>query len=150
MMKLRGFEVVKRYKNSNINLPKRMTHHAAGYDIEAATDVEFAPGEIILVPTGLKAYMQNDEVLYLYSRSSLPMKKGLILTNSVGVIDADYYNNPNNDGHLLIQMKNTGDQPAAIKKGERIAQAVFAKYLLAGDDDGQPKQQRRGGFGSTQ
>ena len=74
-MKIRGFEVVTKYKNAGINIPKRSTEHSAGYDIEAAETVSFAPGEIKLIPTGLKAYMQSDEVLYMYDRSSNPRKK---------------------------------------------------------------------------
>jgi dUTPase len=102
-MKIRGFEVVTKYKNAGINIPKRSTEHSAGYDIEAAETVSFAPGEIKLIPTGLKAYMQAGEVLYMYDRSSNPRKKGLVLINSVGVIDKDYYNNPDNEGHMFMQ-----------------------------------------------
>ncbi len=149
MIKNRGFEVVKKYENHEINLPKRMTKNAAGYDIEAAEDTHFAPGEIVLVPTGLKSYMQDDEVLYLYNRSSFPKKRGLILLNAVGVIDADYYNNSDNEGHIFVQMKNIFEDEVKIGKGERIAQAVFAKILLADGDENAEKNSRNGGFGST-
>ena len=101
MEKLRGFEVAKGWEDKNINLPKRNTQFAAGYDFEAAEDVvvpAFKPGmNPTLISTGIKAYMMDDEVLYLYNRSSNPKKKGLILANSVGVVDKDYYGNEDND-----------------------------------------------------
>ena len=95
MERKRGFEIAKGFENSNINLPVRSTKNSAGYDVEAAEDCiipAFKPGQKpTLVKTGIKAYMQDDEVLMLYNRSSNPKKKGLILANSVGVIDKDYY-----------------------------------------------------------
>ena len=87
-MKIRGFELVSSFPNEDL-LPKRETAHAAGYDLKVAERTIIAPGEIKLVPTGVKAYMQPGEVLYLYDRSSNPRKKGLVLINSVGVIDGD-------------------------------------------------------------
>lgn len=101
------------------------------------------------MPTGLKAYMEADEVLFLYIRSSLAIKKHLVLMNQVGVIDADYYNNPDNEGHIQIVLFNMGNDTVTIPKGTRIAQAVFSKYLtIAGDASG-VGDKRNGGFGST-
>lgn len=128
-------------------LPKRETAHAAGYDLSVAKEVSIAPGEIVLVPTGVKAYMQDGEVLYLYDRSSNPRKKGLVLINSVGVIDGDYYNNPANEGHIFAQMKNITDQTITLSAGERIVQGVFMPFLVADGD--QASGERTGGFGST-
>ena len=104
-MRIRGFELVSSFKNKNL-LPKRETAHAAGYDLKVAERTVIAPKEIKLVPTGVKAYMQAGEVLYLYDRSSNPRKKGLVLINSVGVIDGDYYGNSGNEGHIFAQMQN--------------------------------------------
>ncbi|WEV60615.1 dUTP diphosphatase [Streptococcaceae bacterium ESL0729] len=146
-MKIRGFEVVSAYEDKGVNLPKRSTKHAAGYDIEASDKFVIKASEIGLVPTGLKAYMQDEEVLYLYDRSSNPRKKGIVLINSVGVIDKDYYNNPNNEGEIFVQMKNITDQDVLIEKGERIAQGVFMPYLVADGD--LATGERTGGFGST-
>ena len=104
----RGFEIAKGWEDKKINYPIRKTKHAAGYDFEAAEDV-LIPAlnkEPILIPTGIKAYMEDDEVLYLYNRSSNPKKKGLVLANSVGVIDKDYYNNPDNAGHIMFAFYN--------------------------------------------
>ncbi|WP_105201700.1 dCTP deaminase domain-containing protein, partial [Streptococcus suis] len=100
----------------------------AGYDLKAAETVSLEPGEIKLVPTGVKAYMQANEVLYLYDRSSNPRKKGLVLINSVGVIDGDYYGNPANEGHIFAQMRNITEETVVVEAGERIVQAVFAPF----------------------
>lgn len=151
MAKVRGFEVAKGFEDCGINLPIRKTARAAGYDFEAAEDVvipSFKKGEApTLIKTGIKAYMMDDEVLYLYNRSSNPKKKGLILANSVGVIDADYYENPDNDGHIMFAFYNIKDEDIEIKKGDAIGQGVFAKYLVSDDD--QATGERTGGFGST-
>ena len=145
-MQQRGFELISSFTNEDL-LPKRETAHAAGYDLKVAECTTIAPGEIALVPTGLKAYMQAGEVLYLYDRSSNPRKKGLVLINSVGVIDGDYYGNPANEGHIFAQMQNITDEPVTLEVGERIVQAVFAPFLLADGDEA--TGQRTGGFGST-
>ena len=146
-MKTRGFERVTAYENAGIDLPLRSTAHAAGYDFITAETINLNPGEIKLIPTGIKAYMQPGEVLYLYDRSSNPRKKGLVLINSVGVIDGDYYGNPDNEGHIFAQMKNITDQIVEVAKGERIVQGVFAPFLLADGD--RAEGTRIGGFGST-
>lgn len=148
-MKIRGFEVVSKYKEAGIEIPQRATLHAAGYDLSAAETVSLAPNEIKLIPLGLKAYMQDGEVLYLIDRSSNPRKKGLVLINSVGVIDGDYYNNSGNEGELFAQMKNITDQTVTVEKGERIIQGVFMPFLVADGDDEAEKSVRSGGFGST-
>lgn len=145
-MKIRGFELVTSFTDETL-LPKRETAHAAGYDLRACEPVELAPGEIKLVPTGVKAYMQPGEVLYLYDRSSNPRKKGLMLINSVGVIDGDYYGNAANEGHIFAQMKNITDETVIVEAGERIVQAVFSPFLLADGDEA--TGERTGGFGST-
>ena len=151
MEKVRGFEIAKGFEDKGINLPIRKTKYSAGYDIEAAEDViipSFKKGmNPTLIKTGLKVYMQDDEVVLLYNRSSNPKKKGLILANSVGVIDKDYYGNPDNDGHIMFAFYNIKEEDIEIKKGEAIGQAVFQKYLMADDDSAEGE--RVGGFGST-
>ena len=149
--KIRGFEVAKGFEDCNINIPVRKTKYSAWYDMEAAEDVivpSFKKGDKpTLVKTGLKAYMQDDEVLMLYNRSSNPKKKGLILANSVGVVDKDYYGNSDNDGHIMFAFYNIKDEDIEIKKGEAIGQGVFQKYLVVDDDIAEGT--RVGGFGST-
>ena len=145
-MRIRGFELVSSFTNENL-LPKRETAHAAGYDLKVAERTEIPAGAIVLVPTGVKAYMQAGEVLYLFDRSSNPRKKGLVLINSVGVIDGDYYNNTNNEGHIFAQMKNMTDQTVVLEAGERVVQGVFMPFLLIDGD--KATGTRTGGFGST-
>ena len=148
---MRGFEIAKGFEDKDINLPERKTMYSAGYDVECAEDItipSFKKGMApTLIPTGIKAYMEDDEVLYLYNRSSNPKKKGLILANSVGVVDKDYYGNPDNDGHIMFAFFNIKEEDITIKKGEAIGQAVFAKYLVADAD--KANGMRTGGFGST-
>ena len=151
MEKIRGFEVAKGFENEGINLPKRKTKYSAGYDIEAAEDVvipSFKKGmNPTLVKTGIKAYMQDNEYLMLVNRSSNPGKKGLILANSIGIVDKDYYGNEDNDGHIFVQCINIKDEDVIIKKGEAVAQAIFQKYLMIDGDNAEGI--RKGGFGST-
>ena len=151
MEKVRKFEVAKGFEDKGINLTVRKTKYSAGYDIEAAEDVivpSFKKGmNPTLVKTGIKAYMQDDEVLILANRSSNPKKKGLILANSIGVIDKDYYGNPDNDGHIMFAFYNIKDEDVEIKKGDCIGQGIFQKYLVTDDDIA--TGERLGGFGST-
>ncbi len=150
-MKQRGFEIAKGWEDKDINLPVRKTKYSAAYDLEAAEDTiipSFKSGmKPTLIPTGLKAYMEGDEVLKLFPRSSGPKKQGILFPHSVGIIDKDYYGNEDNDGHLLVQCINIKDEDVMIKKGEAIAQAMFQKYLIIDDDNAEGA--RTGGFGST-
>lgn len=175
-MKKRGFEIVSSFLDQDIHLPQRATQKAAGYDFEAAKDVvipsiwqsglsksasallsvlrqpEEALGEEkalkpTLVPTGIKAYMGEDEFLQLANRSGNPLKRLLLLSNGIGVIDSDYYNNPDNEGHIMFQFTNFGFRDVLIKKGERIGQGIFLPFLKADQDHA--VNQRTGGFGSS-
>ena len=149
-MKQRGFEIANGWEDKGINIPVRKTKYSAGYDVEAAEDVvipPYKPGiKPTLVPTGLKAYCMEDEWIMLVNRSSGP-KKGIILPNSIGVVDHDYYNNIDNDGHFYFQFWNFKDQDLVIHKGDVIGQAIFQKYLVIDDDNADGE--RVGGFGST-
>lgn len=148
--RLRGFEIAKGWEDKGINLPKRSTKNSAAYDVEAAEDVTIMPYEPgmkpSLIPTGLKAYCQNDEWYLLANRSGGP-KKGFVMANGLGIIDADYYGNESNDGHFMFQYFNFGTEPLEVKKGDRIGQVIFMKYLTIDDDNA--KGTRTGGFGST-
>lgn len=149
-MKLRGFEIAKGWEKANITLPKRATKHSAAYDIASAIDLTipiFQPGSApTLIPTGLKAYCQPDEFFFILNRSSGP-QRGLVFANGVGVIDADFYNNPDNDGHFQLIVFNISDHPIQIKKGDRIAQLIFQKFLTIDNDIAEGN--RTGGIGST-
>ena len=151
MEKIRGFEIAKGFEDKNINLPERKTKASAAYDIEAAEDTiipAFKPGmKPTLIKTGLKAYMQEDEVLYLFAKSSGFGKKGIMLSNAVGVIDGDYYGNTDNDGHIMFAFFNIKDEDMEIKKGDCIGQAIFQKFFTVDNDNAEGT--RMGGFGST-
>lgn len=157
MEKIRGFEVVQAYADQQINLPVRATSGAAGYDFEAAENV-IVPSlfknlymgravQPVLVPTGVKAYMPAGEYLALVSRSSNSRKRFLSMPNAIGIIDQDYYNSPENEGHISFQFVNFGLEDVWIKKGERIGQGIFTPFQLADDDHA--TTQRVGGFGSS-
>lgn len=145
---MRQFEIIEKYKNSGVTLPKRATENSAGYDLSSIEDITFEPGEIRMVPTGLKVKMPHSEALFIFARSSLSIKKGLMMSNSVGVIDADYYGNPDNDGHIMVSLFNVRSEPVTIKKGERVAQGIFLRYEKTTDDETEGRV-RLGGFGSS-
>ena len=151
MEKVRGFEIAKGFENSDIHMPVRKTKYSAGYDVEAAEDCvipAFKPGSApTLIKTGIKAYMKDDEYLMLCNRSSNPKKKGLVLANSVGIVDADYYGNPDNDGHIMFAFYNIKAEDVEIKKGECIGQAIFQRFYTVDNDSAEGE--RQGGFGST-
>lgn len=146
-MRKRGFEIVSAYKDDDLKIPVRKTSGSAGYDLASRVDLVIQPKAIAFVPTGIKAYMEDDEVLQVYPRSSLGFKKHLMKVNSVGIIDSDYYNNPDNEGEIALILYNFGDEAVHIQKNERIAQGVFMKYLKVDEDHTLVK--RLGGFGST-
>lgn len=151
MEKVRGFEIAKGFENKGINLPIRKTKCSAGYDVEAAEDTIIPSFKLgmkpTLVKTGIKAYFPDDEYLMLANRSSNPGKKGLVMANSIGIVDSDYYGNPSNDGHIMFAFYNFFDKDIEIKKGDTIGQALFQKYYITDDDNAEGK--RVGGFGST-
>jgi len=145
---MRKFEIIKEYLNKDVKIPERATNKSAGYDLASAEDVLIKPKEIVLIKTGLKVSIPADEVLLVFPRSSLAMKRGLMMSNGVGVVDADYYNNPNNEGHLMIPLYNFTDKEVLVKKGERVSQGIFVKYGVAVDDEANGTK-RTGGFGSS-
>lgn len=150
-MKIRGFEVVadkhRKHVETEIVLPKRGSKHSAGYDFYSPEDITIPAGEQRLIWTDVKSYMQKDEVLFLVVRSSIGIKKGLQLANTVGIIDSDYYGNPENDGNIGICLKNTTDKDILIEAGERIAQGIFLQFFVG--DEGNTEEERTGGIGST-
>jgi dUTP pyrophosphatase len=170
-MKNRGFEICKGFEDKEIHLPVRKTKNSAGYDFESAEDItipsvwqsvfenikKVIKGEDstevfkpTLVKTGIKSYFNEDEVLILANRSSNPAKKGLILANSIGVIDSDYYGNEDNDGHIMFAFYNVFPFDITIKKHETVGQGFFQKFLVADNDNVlNTNETRKGGFGST-
>ncbi len=149
MSKIRGFEKITKYENVEFPLPSRQTKRSAGYDIYLPEEVTIPAHTQKMVPTGIKAYMQEDEYLGIHIRSSMAVKRHLRLVNNEGIVDSDYYNNPDNEGHLLLALYNDSDSDITLPKDERVAQGIFYKYLVADDDDADVKAERSGGFGST-
>ena len=144
----RGFLVVEdkfRKTKGDVTLPKRGTKKAMAYDFYANADYEIMPGDIAKVWTDVKAYMGDTECLILNVRSSMGGK--FMLANTQGWIDADYFENENNDGNIGIFLKNISESRLEIKKGDRIAQGAFFNFLVA--DEGNTEDERKGGFGST-
>lgn len=117
------------------NLPKRDSDSTAGYDIYLLEDLSIKPNEIKKISTGLKAHFEKDEVLLLVVRSSMGFNYNIRLCNQVGVIDADYYNNKSNEGHIWIKIQNEGQEEVYMKKGAAIVQGIFLKYLTTNSDD---------------
>ena len=131
-----------------VQLPVRADSRSAGYDFFSPTDVTILPKQKVVLWTNVKAYMQPDEVLEVYPRSSLGVKQGIMLANTVGIIDSSYYGNPQNDGNIGLALYNTSGTAVEIKRGDRIAQGIFKKYLVA-DNDITITEERQGGFGSS-
>ena len=130
----------------NLILPKRATTGSAGYDFKSPVNFTLKPKETIKMPTGIRCKMDEDIVLMIYPRSSLGFKYRLILDNTVGIIDSDYYNS-DNEGHIFIKFTNLGEKILEIKKGDGIAQGIFLPYFITTDDEVSNK--RNGGIGST-
>ena len=149
---MRRFEVVKdecrKFKDEEIILPKRGTKGSAAYDFYTCCDIVIpANGRTGIIATDVKAQMEDDEVLLLFVRSSVGIKRGIVLSNGTGVIDSSYYGNIDNDGNIGVSLLNTTDEEIIIKKNERIMQGIFVKYLITEDDN--TTAERVGGFGST-
>ena len=140
------FEKVKRIKE-DIKLPERSTLNSAGYDFFALEDIIFNPNTITRVFTGVKCELMLNQVLILANRSSNPSKKGLILLNGIGVVDADYYGNPDNDGEIAFEFYNMLDEIVEIKKGEKLGQGLILKFDKTEDDF--VTNVRKSGWGST-
>ena len=164
MGKVRGFEIVSEEHRKNfdlidtkkgkvkdfdqITLPARADERSAGYDFYMPYTIIVPPRESIVVWLDVKCYMKPFEVLNVYIRSSLAIKKGLVLRNQVGIVDSSYYNNPDNDGNIAVCIENTTGQGVELNAGDRIAQGVFMQYLQA-DDEVTLDRERKGGIGSS-
>ena len=133
---------------NEITLPHRATTKSAGFDFHVLKEITLKPNEIKKIPTGIKAKMNSDEVLMIYIRSSLGFKYNLRLCNQTGIIDSDYYNNENNEGHIFIAIQNEGKETITLKANDRFVQGIFIKYLTV-DNEKEIKSARTGGIGST-
>lgn len=151
------FDFVKRLKekedfnleNNVYKLPQKGTKKAAGYDFFNPEDIDIEPNKIVIVKTGIKAYFPEDVGLFLLNRSSNPKKKSLVLMNGVGLVDADYVDNEDNEGEIGFMFMNISSETISIKAGEKLGQGVFMKYLDTVDYNEDEIAERQGGFGST-
>lgn len=134
--------------NERVVKPSRKTAFSAGYDFTSPLSVTIDPGGIAHIPTGIKCYMPDCEYLQLAVRSGLA-RKGLMLTQGVGIIDADYVDNTDNEGNIAFTLINMGLNIIHIECGDRIGQGIFLEYKLTADDANDAKEVRKGGFGST-
>lgn len=130
----------------DIILPKRATTGSAGYDFVCPFSITLKPGQNIKIPTGIRCQMEEGYVLNIYPRSSFGIKHKMFLSNTVGIIDSDYYY-ANNQGHIIISIINMGEHDIIINKGERFVQGIFLKFYTVQEEE--INSNRQGGFGST-
>ena len=135
----------------NIQLPKRATKYSAGYDFHVSGDVLIPMEHAGIIPTGIRWVCDKEEdknkVLQLYPRSGIGFKTGVRLMNTVGIIDADYWEG-NNEGHIMLKLYNPMDSPLHVKDGDAIVQGVITEYHTC-DDEEEIVEKRTGGMGST-
>ena len=132
----------------DIVIPKRNTMYSAGYDFYIPYDLTIKSGEIVKIPTGIKVMLNSDEFLGIYIRSSLGFKYNLRMCNQVGIIDSDYYDNIDNEGHIFVKLKNEGDSDIVLKKNDRFVQGIIQKFYVVDNEDNLMNT-RIGGIGST-
>lgn len=140
---MRGFESLK----EGILLPKRASKYSAGYDFFVPEDIVIKAHGQVIIKTYVRAYMNEDEYLAIFIRSSLGIKKGLKLVNQTGIIDKDYYDNRDNLGNIMVAIENTTNVDVKLIKNEAFVQGIFMKYLLVDDD--KVVEERKGGIGSS-
>ena len=131
----------------DIPLPTRSTAGSAGYDVHTPFEFELKPGEDIKIPTGLKCKIKNGWGLFAFPRSGLGFKYYTRLANTVGIIDVDYYNNSDNEGHIWVKIRNEGTKDLKVDKLDRVCQFVFLSYGITEDDN--VTTEREGGIGSS-
>jgi dUTP pyrophosphatase len=132
----------------DIQLPRRATLKSSGYDFISPFSFSLKPNETKKFPLGIKSYMQNDETLLIFPRSSVGFKYKIKIDNTVGIIDQDFYNNQDNEGNIHISITNTGDKVWEVQAGDRICQGIFIKYFTT-DSDFPISENRVGGNGSS-
>lgn len=133
---------------NSYSLPKRSTKASAGYDFEALDNYIIEPNKTLKIPLGIKVSMDNDTFLMIVVRSSMGFKYNVRMVNQVGVIDSDYYNNSDNEGHMWLKLQNHGENDFIINKGDKICQGIFLNYLLV-DNEEEIQNERISGIGST-
>ena len=141
-----------RHIHDNLKLPQRSTKGSAGYDFFAPYKIVIPYGKSVIIPTGIKAQINDGWFLALFPRSGHGFKFGIEIANTVGIIDSDYYNNENNEGHIMVKLTNkdsTTKKTFKVEAGQAFCQGIFIPYGITDDDDKTDKDIRNGGFGST-
>jgi dUTP pyrophosphatase len=127
--------------------PRRATKGSAGYDFHLPINLELKPNQSIIIPTGIKIYLDLDKKLSIYPRSGLGFKYFVRIANTVGIIDSDYVDNPKNEGHIMIKIRNEGEEIMNLNLLDRFCQGCIEKYYLVDDDE--TYKERTGGIGHT-
>ena len=135
--------------NSSFDLPKRSSGYSAGYDFKLSMDILIPSQTTVIIPTFIKVQLDKDKMLNLYPRSSYGIKKNLMIANTIGVIDSDYYNNPDNEGHIMIAYRNMGKAKIQLKQGDKFAQGIIQQFFLVDGDEYGKGDKRLGGIGSS-
>lgn len=130
-----------------IKLPERATEGSAGYDFFMPFSITINPGGTCTIPTGIKICLEQGAFLMIVPRSSLGFKFQLGLANTVGIIDADYYDNPDNEGHIMMRLVNNGKHAVHLAKGDAFCQGIILPFGITANDI--PRGKRTGGLGST-
>ncbi len=149
---MRDFFVVKnefrKHPEKEIKLPTRATQNSAGYDFYSPVSFTLEPQQSIIIATDIKASMMFNEYLQIVPRSSIGIKKNLILKNTLGIVDCDFFENPDNDGNISITLFNYGNKTEFVAENERIAQGIFCTYGIV-ENDVPLSVVRKGGIGSS-
>lgn len=140
-------ESIARVCYEELELPCRKTKKSAGYDFSVPYPILLNPHTEVFIPTGIKCSLDSGFVLKLYPRSSLGFKYRIALCNTVGIIDADYYNNESNEGNIGVKLFNPSDTPVLIPKNQAFCQGIIEQYFLAVENE--VTRERTGGVGST-
>ena len=137
------------YIEDKLPLPKRGSAFSAGYDFYLPLSVTLPANGVFVIPTFIKAELDKDKVLKIYPRSSYGIKCGVIMANTVGIIDSDYYNNPSNEGHIMIALRNMNNFSVFLPQGDKFAQGIIEKFYVVDGDEYGKGEARTGGIGST-
>lgn len=143
---MRKFHKVHNERGDRAILPVRSTANSAGYDIAIPEGITIPAHGVVMAGTGIKVQMDKEDTFLIANRSSSP-RKGYVCPLGIGVIDSDYYDNPDNEGELFIILMSVDGKEHTLESGTRVAQGIFSTYSITDDDNADGL--RVGGIGST-